>query len=209
MFCAYIRELQKEKKGRIKNFCFREKENGWGLQASYQVQRANTVRKKYIKPGESSYYNLFLEGKVYRDSCYNCKYASERRSGDITIGDYWGIESVHPDLVANKMFDVREGISGILVNTERGKEYFKTYCEKLEVISSTFSKFSEHNEQLKHASFLPDDREKYINMLEKNGYIKFHRRFNQKIRRAKIIHLVGLAFPKKLKKYLDDNKLRK
>lgn len=45
MFCAYIRELQKEKKGRIKNFCFREKENGWGLQASYQVQRANTVRK--------------------------------------------------------------------------------------------------------------------------------------------------------------------
>lgn len=30
-----------------------------------------------------------------------CPFASEYRQGDITIGDYWGIELVHPEYLKN------------------------------------------------------------------------------------------------------------
>lgn len=37
----------------------------------------------------------------------------ERTCGDITIGDYWGIEKEHPEFYSTK------GVSCLLVNTER------------------------------------------------------------------------------------------
>lgn len=36
---------------------------------------------------------------TYRDSCYCCPYAGENRQGNITIGDFWCVELVHPELI--------------------------------------------------------------------------------------------------------------
>ena len=59
--------------------------------------RDGSQKERYFEPEESSYYQMFLNGYTYRKSCYFCPFASEYRQGDITIGDYWGIELVHPE----------------------------------------------------------------------------------------------------------------
>lgn len=37
---------------------------------------------------EDLYYNTFIDGFTYRDSCFNCHYAKPERVSDITIGDF-------------------------------------------------------------------------------------------------------------------------
>lgn len=69
------------------------------------------------------YYAAFLEGKLYRKACYSCPFACRERVGDFTIGDYWGIERIHPT------FDCKMGASLLLINTEKGLTYFAEQCE--------------------------------------------------------------------------------
>lgn len=56
---------------------------------------------------------------VLRESCYCCKYHSFDRPGNITIGDYWGIESVVPG------FKDEWGVSCFLINDRRGETLFE------------------------------------------------------------------------------------
>lgn len=76
------------KKGiKIKDVRFRDKSYGWGVTGSIEGDKASI---KYDS-GSSPYYFYFLNGEIYRESCYNCRFPSEGRQGDITLGDYWGI----------------------------------------------------------------------------------------------------------------------
>lgn len=62
---------------------------------------------------KDEYYNAFMDGFSYRQSCHSCPYAASTRVSDITIGDFWGfkddINHPHPN-----------GLSCILCNTEKG-----------------------------------------------------------------------------------------
>ena len=62
---------------------------------------------------KDEYYNAFMDGFSYRQSCHSCPYAAPTRVSDITIGDFWGfkdnIDKPHPN-----------GLSCILCNTEKG-----------------------------------------------------------------------------------------
>jgi hypothetical protein len=49
------------------------------------------------------YYFGFQKYITLRPSCYHCKWASPERSGDITLGDYWGIEKYIPHLNAKEV----------------------------------------------------------------------------------------------------------
>lgn len=71
-----------------------------------------------ILESASPYFYYFAKGKIYRDNCYNCKYISVNRSADLTIGDYWGIERKHQELL--DQLDESKGISLIIVNFEKG-----------------------------------------------------------------------------------------
>ena len=54
-----------------------------------------------------------------RPSCHNCQFSSTNRISDFTIGDFWGVERVIPDII-----DDDTGISLITVNTEKGMKIF-------------------------------------------------------------------------------------
>lgn len=64
------------------------------------------------------YYNAYCKQLVCRDSCYDCKFASRFRAGDITIGDFHTIEKYHPGV------DRFAGVSMLMVNTPKGQKYF-------------------------------------------------------------------------------------
>ena len=54
-----------------------------------------TIYSKPLKPyllGEDTYLGTFYHGYTFRDSCYSCQYADSLRVGDITIGDFWGLD---------------------------------------------------------------------------------------------------------------------
>lgn len=112
MFANYKRYLEREYKGILKSFNFRDKSYGWhGHITTFKIGNKLIKSKNYVR--------LFYSNFCLRSSCYECKYADLRRISDITIGDCWGIGDYFPD------FDDNKGVSLIILNTNKGKELFQ------------------------------------------------------------------------------------
>ena len=73
----------------------------------------HTMTGVYYK---SPFYYGFQTYKTLRPSCYSCKWAKGERSSDITLADFWGINTVAP------AFNPDKGVSMVMANTEKGQE---------------------------------------------------------------------------------------
>ena len=76
------------------------------------------------------YYFAFLNAKTYRECCYRCPYAEEKRVSDFTFGDYWSAERFHPELAGSN------GVSILTFNTEKSLTYKGQIEESMELIPS-------------------------------------------------------------------------
>ena len=178
MFNDYLKTLEKVEKANIIDFQFRDKTKGWGLFASYIVNK-NNKNIKILKPAyELSYYQLFLDSKIYRKNCYSCPYAKESRCSDITLGDYWGIEKEHPNI--SNSFNIVDGVSCVLVNSEKGKKIINDFSDRLILFNSEINKVSKHNKQLRAPSFHPNDREEILKIYNKYGFDKLDAMYKNK-----------------------------
>lgn len=196
---AYLDVLEKNLKGKIRNVQFRDKKRGWGalLHVTYQSKQGK-IKHRYLSPEESYYYYYYWRGNLYRDSCYKCKYACRSRGSDFTIGDYWGIQDVHPQV------DIFKGVSVLIVNTSKGKQILKNMRSYINCISSTFEFAARENEQLKESSKLQPFTEHLWNIYEKEGvegleqyYIRYYK---ANIIKGKIKRLIPLFLKDKIKK---------
>ena len=107
-FTDYLKQ-----KGDLKSFAFRDKDYGC---RGYTVSATYGDKKIGNKLWLNSFNNMFSHSMINRLSCASCKYCNYDRPGDITIGDFWGLEKSHPELLDGK------GISLLIVNTKKGKE---------------------------------------------------------------------------------------
>ena len=124
----YVAELEKKNKSKLQWYNFRSKEmGGWG-ELAIAMKFENGKRKK-----EYAYSNQFHVwfGKHYilRESCFQCAFRVEQRTADITIGDFWGIELILPQL------DTRNGVSVVICSTQKGVQFFSSLnnVERIEV----------------------------------------------------------------------------
>ena len=61
----------------------------------------------------------FLSDMSLRPSCYHCLARNGRSGSDLTIGDHWAIRNI------NTLFDDDDGVSLVLLNTDKGYKTFK------------------------------------------------------------------------------------
>ncbi|MCH5320256.1 MAG: Coenzyme F420 hydrogenase/dehydrogenase, beta subunit C-terminal domain [Eubacterium sp.] len=178
MFSDYL-DFISDKYGRVKDFVFRDKKRGLTFVSRAVCEKNGKKSVKYIQYGENAYYTFFLQGNTYRDCCYECKYASKDRTGDITIGDFWGIKAQHPELFdgGHKEFDAQKGISCLLENTEKGNELINTYGTGLSLYQSTFEKIALENKQLSEPSVPKGNRAEIMEIYKSNGYSALDRYF--------------------------------
>ncbi|MBQ3118858.1 MAG: Coenzyme F420 hydrogenase/dehydrogenase, beta subunit C-terminal domain [Clostridia bacterium] len=165
-FNMYIETLEEKHKSRISDFTFRVKDNKYkhAHGYSYNVEKKGkkcTVNGIYTK---SSYYNAFKDYTIFRDSCYQCHYATLNRVSDITLGDFWGIEKY--DFCGN----TDKGVSMVITNTDRGKEVYQL-IEKM-LISKEFplEYGVKSNYCLTNSTKKPVNRDKIIRGISEEGY---------------------------------------
>lgn len=96
---------------------FRDKSTGW---RNYDFL-VNFTDGSGIKESHNNnlYMQGFLQDLYLRPSCHNCKVKSGKCGSDLTLGDFWGIEKIRPDL------DDNQGTSVVLANTLQGKNILK------------------------------------------------------------------------------------
>ena len=112
----YIDWLEKEYSSPVKEYRFRSKEISWRGNSCMAI----LTDGREIKEGKklNGFMNLYYSDNITRKSCYECKYTSKERVSDITVSDYWGIENVAPE------FEDNLGVSMIIINTDKGKDFF-------------------------------------------------------------------------------------
>lgn len=136
IFNDYIKQIEKKESITIVKYFFRDKSISWGTNFCYSYYRKDDpLRKIKIKhcPREASSYMIhYLRGNIFRESCYHCMLASTQRVSDFTVGDYWEIETEHPEFVAknNPKMILRRGISCILMNTNQAQIYIPELRKK-------------------------------------------------------------------------------
>ena len=129
----YLEELKKSDT-QIMNISFRDKRSGWkNFSLTFSLEKSLRPADEVKESASFSHshgkdmfflgfndYNLFL-----RPSCYACPVRGLRSGSDITIADFWGINSLMPAI------DDDKGCSVIIVNTKKGWEIIDTTNAKL------------------------------------------------------------------------------
>lgn len=146
-------------KGQIREINFRDKSAGWHSSVMY----IRTDKTKYMESNEyDSFFRAFSSNYILRKSCYSCKYTNLNRLGDITIGDFWGIEHVCPQIDDNR------GVSLVLLNSVKGADVFSDI--KNHFILKEVGIKDSLQPQLQHPSALPKKYEEFWRDYEERGF---------------------------------------
>ncbi len=155
---------------------------------SYFMRVFNNGKIVYQKKGASDlYFSAFLDSLILRRNCYRCQYARSERVGDLTIGDFWGIDRTKLDT------SYKGKISVVLPNTQKGLSLLMSNESGLTLFRLPLEDALNHQqENLLHPSIPNKDREAFEELFPKYGFEGAIRRTNYgkriiKVEREKII----------------------
>ena len=117
--------------------------------------KENTKTELYYK---SLFYALFQQYVTLRESCYDCVFATRDRASDITIGDFHDIDNYVKGI---NRFD---GVSTVVVNTEKGKNLFDAVRNGLAVYEMNINKLVEDKVIFAGGTKRPKERDIFINL---------------------------------------------
>ena len=128
VFEDYLKHLGEKFGSKPVSVNFRNKEKSW-KRLYFEVKFENGKRY-FTFCGYDRYMSMFLNNISLRPSCYDCRFTTVNRQGDITLGDFWGIGRKYPER------DDDKGISLIIVNTEKGAKAYGEIADKLDTFES-------------------------------------------------------------------------
>ena len=104
---------------RIHSINFRDKVSGWkeySFTLEYSTLISGRKRRVSYNKGTQPFMSGFLQNLYLRPSCYACPAKSGKSNSDLTLGDYWKISSLYPEL------DDDMGVSSVCCNTTKGRD---------------------------------------------------------------------------------------
>ena len=166
VFKMYVKNLEENKKEKVRAVHFRSKENGW------KNSTPIIVFENGEKLEDKSYYNAFIEEIMQRPSCHECPFASKRRISDFTIADFWGIEKVVPKL------ECSEGVSLITVNSNKGSRIFEEIKKKMNYQEVDYDTAASYNHY--HNVEMNKKRKQFFESINEKNIIDYMKQYTKK-----------------------------
>ncbi len=171
---SYLKTICPDEEFADLNLKFRDKEpHGVGVHISYRGQ--NGTGRKSGQHISNSYYYSFYTRLINRYCCYHCQYRTDVRVSDLTMGDYWGVEAFHQE------FDIRAGVSALLVNSEKGGALLEAVKEELSLSETAIQNIAKGNNlslgSTKAEFHMPRFREAFFVTLKANSWKVAERRY--------------------------------
>lgn len=159
-FSEYIIDIEKRYGAKVISAEFRYKRNYDDINPNPRTINLCFNNGEFVNLDitESEFLYAYYTGLIYRPSCETCKFACSHRPGDITLGDYWGIEKVLPDM--NSL----QGVSLVRFNNEKGKFLIDLFRENGCFIETSWSFACAENYQLSFPTKLHRNRNKFFRL---------------------------------------------
>ncbi len=160
VFDEYIKELEAKKGKKVVDFKFRDKTNGWKKSNVLVKFKDGSVLRMTRKKCE--YFNYF---DYLRQSCYRCHFRGFNNYSDVTVGDYWGIESLTDE------FNDDKGVSILICHNEKGKKMLSC-IENARIVESNLPHAIKTHKKLMSSIQTPPPRNKFFRILGDLEYKK-------------------------------------
>ena len=155
------------------NYTFRAKKtvnNGM----NWYVSWSDTKRTQIRNWPEDSFCYYYMMGHIYRDSCYDCRFAKRERISDLTLCDYWNWERKHAI-----SFNKNAAVSGIVVNSEMGKALLESIRDEIRIVESDYESLSMNNSCLIRGVSRSLIRDGLLSEWKKSGYKAIDKAFRK------------------------------
>ncbi len=139
IFKKYVEYIGSKYNAKVTNVTFRDKSRGWLLHKASIVFEFDNRKPLLVNARRNNYFRNYLKDNISMPGCAKCSFTVRKRVGDITLGDFWGIEKMDKE-----MFD-NNGTSLILVNTQKGAEMLKRINSKLRIKPMPLGKAFRYN----------------------------------------------------------------
>lgn len=143
----------------VEDINFRDKYTGWKTYSLSIKLSGNIVSSTMFT--DDNYMRAFLSNLSLRPSCYSCPAKAGKSGADITIGDFWGIENVLPEL------DDDIGIS-VLVNYNEIK--CPSIISELYLHAVSYPEILVSNPCLEKSVNKPVNRDFFFSQLMRKGF---------------------------------------
>lgn len=145
---TYLERLSEKSSSGISDINFRDKTLGW---KNYSLKIPDVINHSSKK---DPYIKSFLSNLNLRPSCYDCPAKSGKSGSDLTLGDFWGIHSLHPG------FDDDKGAGLTIAHTQKGLDAVNSI--KAESVEVTLEEGVRNNQSYFLSAAEPPERSDFF-----------------------------------------------
>lgn len=145
---------------------FRDKQNSW---EKYGMR----LNDAFISYEKNDYMRLYLNDMGIRPSCYNCVSKQQKKS-DITLGDFWGIDHIIPDINDHR------GISLIICRSPKALDIINIIRPKLNCYEVDYKDAVKYNPAENTSITMPSNREEFFCDIDKLSYEKLCKKYTHR-----------------------------
>lgn len=143
--------------GGIAKVDFRSKRRGWRKYTMSLVDSSGKERLSHFRG--YTYLWGFLQSLYNRPSCHVCHFRRGGSGADISIGDFWGIESVAPEMDDNR------GVSSVIVRTSKGGLLWDRIRESADFKVASYQAMLQGNPALTESPVPHQRRKEFFSMM--------------------------------------------
>ena len=143
---------------------FRSKKTGWSNYQYSLVFKYSQGNEYSVRSGQDLYMKLFVGDYITRKSCASCKFKGIKRVSDITLGDFWGIWDLKPDIDDNR------GISLVLIHSKKGRDIWEDISSNIKSEKATVEEAIYQNQSILKTACLNDKYDETFELIEEEKW---------------------------------------
>lgn len=163
----HLKQFENKFGGKISKVNFRDKTHFIRNHRAIQTKEGKDV---LFSQGTDPYMLMFLRNYSLRPSCYRCSFKGDNYCSDITLGDFWGIGNVYPEMQDGV------GTSLVITRTDQGLSVLHEIESHLKLKETELCTASRSNTAIIEPVKEPKDRDEFFHNLQ-NGDIDLIRKY--------------------------------
>jgi coenzyme F420-reducing hydrogenase beta subunit len=112
------------------------------------------------------YFASFMKHSIFNEVCFNCKFAGNERLGNITVGDFWGLEESLIPTVGGY------GVNMVIVNNDKGNYLLDIVKRKMKFVKRPIREAVAGNETLYQPTDKPKEYDELWSVIVECGFAK-------------------------------------